>query len=73
MQMTKYETVQYVSHLERFVGYIRQDNEMGNLMRMQMDHQQQITGIDRSFLTLHSKDYPYGESSRIQFLWEQNS
>ena len=38
-QMTNYETVQYVSHLERFVGYVWQDNEMGNLMRIQMDQE----------------------------------
>ena len=65
-QMINYETIQYVSNLERFVGYIRQDNEMGNLIRIQIDQYQQIMGTERHFLTLDSSYYPYEESSWIQ-------
>ena len=72
-QMNNYETIQYMSHLKRFVGYIRQDNEMGNLMLIQTDKQQQIMGTKRHFLTPDNKDYPYGESSWIQFLWDHNT
>ena len=42
-------------------------------MRIQMNRQQQIMGTKRRFITLDSTDYSYGESSRIQFLWEQNT
>ena len=36
-QLAYYSTYQYISHLKRFVGYIRADSEMGNLMRIQVD------------------------------------
>ena len=55
----------------RFVGYIRKDDEIGNLLRIQMDQHQQVIGSGKQFLELSSLDYPYGESSRIQFLWDK--
>ena len=66
-QLTDYGTYQYTSRLERFVAYIRQDTEMGNLMRIQMDQHQRLIGSEKHFLERDSSQYPYGDSSRIQF------
>ena len=33
-QMKDYATYQYTSHLIRFVGYLRQNGEMGNILRI---------------------------------------
>ena len=57
----------------RFVGYLRQKQELGNLLRIQMDQHQLIIGSEIHFLELSSDTYSYGERSRIQFLWEQNT
>ena len=70
-QLMEYSTHQYISHLERFVGYVRMENEIGNLMRIQVDQHQQLMGTDKNFLELDGTKYRYGEPSRIQFLWEQ--
>ena len=64
----EYSTQQYVCHLEHFVGYIRMENEMGNLMRIQVDQHQQLMGTGKHFLEVDSTKYKYGEPSRIQFL-----
>ena len=72
-QLDDYATFQYTSHLMRFVGYVRQGKAMGNMLRVQMDQYQQIIGTEKHFLTLPSNRYSYGERSRIQFLWEQNT
>ena len=65
--MKDYGTYQYTSHLIRFVGYLRQNEEMGNLLRIQMDQYQQLIGCEAHFLSLPSTKYRYGEKSRIQF------
>ena len=57
----------------RFVGYLRLNQDLGNILRIQMDQHQLLIGSERHFLELSSDTYPYGESSRIQFLWEQNT
>ena len=72
-QLDDYEVQQYLCHLERFVGHLRQENKLGDLTRIQMDQHQQLIGSQNHFLSLNSNDYPYGEASRIQFLWEQNT
>ena len=64
-QLADYSTHQYISHLEQFIGYIRMDSEMGNLMRIQVDQYQQIMGTQQHFLELDSTKYQYGEASRI--------
>ena len=33
-QLTDYKKFQYTSHLVRFVGYLRQDKDIGNLLRI---------------------------------------
>ena len=71
-QMIDYKIFQYTSHLVRFVGYLRQKQELGNVLRIQMDQYQLLIGSDNHFLELSSDTYPYGERSRIQMLWEQN-
>jgi len=38
-----------------------------------MDQHQLLIGSGKHFLELPSTNYPYGEKSRIQFLWEQNT
>ena len=38
-----------------------------------MDQHQQVIGSKKHFLELNSNDYPYGEPSCIQFLWERNT
>ena len=38
-----------------------------------MDQHQQLIGCQTHFLQLDSNDYPYGEPSRIQYLWQQNT
>ena len=72
-QLTDYKVCQYTSHLVRFVGYLRLRTELGNLLRIQMDQHQLLMGTETHFLELSSNDYPYGEKSRIQFLWDQNT
>ena len=72
-QMIDYKIFQYTSHLVRFVGYLRQNKELGNVLRIQMDQHQLLIGSGKHFLELSSTTYPYGERSRIQFLWEQNT
>ena len=72
-QLTVYKIFQYISHLVRFVGYLRQDKDIGNLLRIQMDQHQMLIGSGTHFLELKSTDYPYGEKSRIQFLWDRNT
>ena len=72
-QHTDYKTFQYTSRLVRSVGYLRQDKDIGNLLRIQMDQHQMLIGSETHFLELNSTDYPYGEQSRIQFLWDKNT
>ena len=72
-QLKDYKIFQYTSHLVRFVGYLRQDKDIGNLLRIQMDQHQMLIGSGAHFLELKSTDYPYGEKSRIQFLWGRNA
>ena len=43
-QLDDYGVQQYLCHLERFVGHLRQDNKLGNLTRIQMDQHQQLIG-----------------------------
>ena len=70
-KLIDYKVFQYTSHLMRFVGYLRQNQELGNILRIQMDQNQLLIGSERHFLELSSDTYPYGEGSRIQFLWDQ--
>ena len=37
-----------------------------------MDQHQKLIGSEYYFLQLKSNEYPYGEPSRIQYVWEQN-
>ena len=60
--MDDYKAFQYTSHLVRFVGYLRQKDEIGNLLRIQMDQHQLIIGSGTDFLELLSITYPHGES-----------
>ena len=46
---------------------------MGNMLRVQMDQYQQIIRTEKHLLTLKSTKFPYGEKSRIKFLWDQNT
>ena len=64
---------QYTAQFERFIGYLRHDEEMGNILRIQMDHHQQIIGCKEHFLPLPSNTYKYEKASRIQLLWDQNT
>ena len=72
-QLIDYKVRQYTSHLVRFVGYLRHDTDLGNILRIQMDQHQLVMGAGKYFLELSSTDYPYGEQSRIHFLWDQNT
>ena len=63
---------QHITHLERFVGHLWQDKELGNLMQLAMDNFQQIIGSQHHFFTLDPTVYSYGEKSYVQFIWEQN-
>ena len=66
-------TYQFIFHLERFIGTLRSKDNLGKLLRLQMDKHQMHLGTSQHFLQLNSNDYPYGEKSRIQFLWEECS
>ena len=48
-QLDDCATFQYTSHLMRFMGYARQGQAMGNMLRVQMDQQQQIIGTEKHF------------------------
>ena len=72
-QLIDYKFFQYTYHLKRFVGYLRQDTDLGNILRIQMDQHQMLIGSGTHFLELSSTTYTYGERSRIQFLWDQNT
>ena len=53
-QLDDYKVFQYTSHLVRFVDYLRQKDELGNLLRIQMDQHQLIIGSGTHFLELLS-------------------
>lgn len=57
----------------RFVGYLRGNDDIRNLLSIQMDQHQLLIGSCKHFLELSSNDYPYEESSRIKLLWERNT
>ena len=71
--LATFSVLQYTLHLERFIGYLRHQNHEGNLLRIQMDQHQQLIGSGAHFLSLPNTEYPYGEDSRIQFLWDNNT
>ena len=53
------------------MGYLRQQERVGQLLTIQMDTHQLLIGSSQFFMTLDPSVYSYGETSRIQFLWEQ--
>lgn len=59
-KLDDYKMLQYTSQLVRFVGYLRQKDELSNLLRIQMDQHQLIIGSATHFLELLSTTYPYG-------------
>ena len=48
-QLADYKVCQYKSHLVRFVGYLRLNNELGNSLRIQMDQHQLLMGTGTIF------------------------
>ena len=66
-QLDDYKVFQYTSHLARFVGYLRRKDEIGNLLRIQMDQHQLVIRSSSHFLELLSSNHPYGEMTKIQF------
>ena len=69
--LTHLYTHQFLQHLIRFIGNLRCNDRVGLISRIQMDKYQLYVGSQQHFLLLRSEDYPYGEQSRIQFLWEE--
>ena len=55
-QMTDYATYQYTAHLE-LMGYIRQGEEIGNLLGIHIDQYQQLIGCQTNFLLHKSSEY----------------
>lgn len=72
-QLINYKIYQYTSYLVRFVGYLRENDDIGNLVCIQMNQHQLLIGSSKYFLEVSNDDYPYGESSRIKFLCEHNT
>ena len=64
---------QHEKHLEVFVKALRTLSHFGHVLRTQMDKHQMVIGCQAHFLSLSSEEYSYGEASRIQFLWDQNT
>lgn len=52
---------------------MRQDKEIGNLLRIQMCQHQLLIGSGKHFLELPGTNYLYGDKSRIQLFWKQNT
>ena len=50
---------------------MRRGEQVGKLLSIQMETHQIVIGSSKHFLNLSPVLYPYGENSRIQFLWEQ--
>ena len=65
------ELHQFAQHIDRLTGYLRQDNEVGKLLSIQLETHQMLIGSEQFFLHLNPDIYSYGEPSWSQFLWEQ--
>ena len=57
--------------MERLIGSIRRDDQVGKILQIQMETHQMLIGSATPFFLLDPSTYSYGEQSRVQFLWEQ--
>jgi len=66
-KLTDYKVCQYTSHLVRFVGYLRLNVELRNLLLIKMNQHQLLMGTGTHFLKLSSTDYSYGKNLEFSF------
>ena len=57
------EIQQFTQHVERLVGYLRKEDEVGNLLHIQLETHQILIGSSKLFLNLDPDVYCYGEPS----------
>ena len=57
-QLDNFAIQQYISHLVRFVGYVRLGDKMGDLVCVQIDQHQQLIESHKYSLELESTTYP---------------
>ena len=64
------DTEQGTQHIRRFMGHLRQGDDVARLFLIELNLLQLYAGCGVQILSTHYKDYPYVPHTRLTYLWK---
>ena len=64
------DTEQGTQHIRRFMGHLRQGDDVARLFLIELNLLQLYAGCGAQVLSTNHKDYPYVPHTRLTYLWK---